>query len=169
MVSFTATIYQFKENGDKTGWTYIEIPANLASVLQPGSKKSFRVKGFLDDYAFSGVSLLPHGEGNFLMALNATIRKGIRKRKDATVRVRMETDNQVWEIPGYITDCLDDEPAAKAHLQSLPKSHQRYFIKWVESAKTEPTKTKRLGQMITALAKGQGYPEMVRANRDKLD
>jgi hypothetical protein len=41
MLEFIATISRFKEQGEKTGWTYIEVPANLASQLVPGNKKGF--------------------------------------------------------------------------------------------------------------------------------
>lgn len=167
MISFTTTIHQFKENGDKTGWTYIEIPADVADRLQPGSKKAFRVKGFLDDYAFSGISLLPLGNGAFLMALNAAVRKAIRKQKGAHVDVKIVPDQKAWEIPAYIKECLEDEPVATQFFQSLPQSHQRYFVRWVESAKTAHTQTKRLAQMVTTLAKKQGYGEMIRENREK--
>ena len=167
MASFIATIHRFEKNGDKTGWTYIEIPADVAEQLQPGSKKAFRVKGYLDAYAFSGVSLLPVGNGKFLMALNGEIRKGIGKRKGAMVEVKMEADHRRWELPAYINECLEDEPAARDFFQSLPEGHRRYFARWIESAKTQTTKTKRLALMVTALAKKMGYSEMIRANRGK--
>lgn len=69
MVEFTATIKKFDKQGDKTGWTYFEIPAAIALKLNPENKKAFRVKGFLDEYSFSGISLLPFGGGDFIMAL----------------------------------------------------------------------------------------------------
>ena len=50
MISWTATIKKFDKQGEKTGWTYIEVPAELANKLQPGNKKGFRVKGRLDNY-----------------------------------------------------------------------------------------------------------------------
>lgn len=81
MVEFIATIKKFDKQGEKTGWTYIEIPADFALQLNPENKKSFRVKGFLDDYSISGISLLPFGNGDFIMALNASIRKGLAKEK----------------------------------------------------------------------------------------
>lgn len=45
MIDYTTIILQFAEQGEKTGWTYIEIPADLAQQIKPGNKKSFRVKG----------------------------------------------------------------------------------------------------------------------------
>ena len=38
----------------------------LLKNLSPIIKKSFRVKGYLDDYYFEGKALLPMGEGNFI-------------------------------------------------------------------------------------------------------
>ena len=71
MVEFTTIILQFAEQGEKTGWTYIEIPADIAQQLSPGNKKSFRVRGMLDGFAVAGMALMPMGEGNFIMALKA--------------------------------------------------------------------------------------------------
>jgi hypothetical protein len=38
MVDFTTIILQFAEQGEKTGWTYIEIPADVAQEMKPGIK-----------------------------------------------------------------------------------------------------------------------------------
>ena len=70
MIQFTTTIHKFEKQGEKTGWTYIEIPADIAQQIKPGNKKSFRVKGKLDNYKIAGVSLLPMGGGSFIMAIN---------------------------------------------------------------------------------------------------
>ena len=81
MIKFTATILKFDKQGEKTGWTYITIPSEMAQQLYPGNKKSFRVKGKLDEHSIEGVALMPMGEGDFIMALNAGMRKGIGKTK----------------------------------------------------------------------------------------
>lgn len=51
MLTFDAKINRFQEKGEKTGWTYIEIRPDQAEILNPGIKKSFRVKGFIDNIA----------------------------------------------------------------------------------------------------------------------
>jgi hypothetical protein len=163
MVEFTATILQFDQQGEKTGWHYIEIPADIAQQLKPGNKRSFRVKGKLDDFSFQGVALLPMGGGRFIMALNATLRKGIHKRKGAMIRIKLQADNKPYQLSPEFMDCLKDEPAAFEFFSGLPRGHQNYFSKWIESAKTEITKAKRIAQAVNGLSKKQGYPEMLRA------
>jgi hypothetical protein len=165
MVEFTATLKQFSEQGEKTGWTYIEIPADIAQTLKPGNKKSFRVKGKLDKYAITHIALLPMGGGSFIMAVNAEMRKGIGKKKGAMVKVKLQEDQKEFEFNNDFVDCLNDEPAAKTFFNALAGSHQRYFSKWIDSAKTEQTKTKRIAWAVTALSKKQGYSEMIRSHK----
>jgi len=169
MISFTTTIMKFGGQGEKTGWTYIAIPTNIAVQLQPDHKKSFRVKGTLDAHPINGIALVPMGGGDYIMALNADLRKALGKRKGATLEVQLAIDTVPYQIDIAFMECLEDEPAALLYFKSLPLAHQHYFGKWVESAKTEPTKIKRISQVVTALARKMGYPEMIRANKSEKD
>ncbi len=162
MIKFTTTILQFAKQGEKTGWTYIHISASLAQQLKPGNKKTFRVKGRLDNYPIEGVALIPMGGGDFIMALNTTIRKGIKKHKGANVQVQIEVDGSPVQPPAEFIECLAEEPEASAFFNQLTKGHQNYYIKWIENAKTDPTKTKRIAQAINALCKEQDFGQMMR-------
>ncbi|MBN8785519.1 MAG: YdeI/OmpD-associated family protein, partial [Terrimonas sp.] len=46
---------------------------------------------------------------------------------------------------------------------------QNYFSKWIESAKTEATRAKRIAMTVSATAKKWGYPEMIRAAKKEKD
>lgn len=168
MIHFTVSIKKFGQQGEKTGWTYFEIPADLAQQLKPGNKKSFRVKGKLDAHKIAGVAIIPMGGGTFIMPLNAAMRKSIGKKQGAMLKVQLAVDENDFVFNKDFIDCLADEPAANQFFNSLPGSHQRYFSKWIDSAKTEPTKTKRIAMAVNALAKKWGYGEMIRASSGKL-
>ena len=163
MLPFVATIHRFEKQGEKTGWTYIEIPVDIAQKLKPGNKKSFRVKGKLDDFKIAGVSLLPMGGGSFIMPINATMRKGIGKRHGAMLKVQLAEDKKPYELNADFLECLRDEPAALKTFNSMPRSFQNYYSKWIESAKTEPTRTKRIAHAVSTLAKHMNFSEMIRS------
>ncbi len=167
MHTFTALLQRFDEKGEKTGWTYIEIPVDISQTLKPGQKTSFRVKGKLDNYFIEHVALVPMGEGEFIMAINATMRRGIRKEEGATIRVELEVDDSPMPLSADLLMCLEDEPKALDFFGQLTKGHQVYFSNWIESAKTIETKTKRITQAVTGLAMGMGYPEMIRHFKKK--
>jgi hypothetical protein len=163
MVRFSAVIKKFDRQGEKTGWTYIEIPSKVAKKINSDSKKGFRVKGKVDNYAFSMIALLPMGGGDFIMALNATVRKGIKKQKGATVDVTMEVDTNEIKPPVELIECLQDEPEALEYFNGLTRGHQNYFTNWINSAKTDSTKAKRIAATINALSKQWNFGQMLRA------
>ncbi|HEX4374698.1 MAG TPA: YdeI/OmpD-associated family protein [Puia sp.] len=169
MIQFTTALKQFGEKGEKTGWTYLEVPIDLAQKLKPDNKKSFRVKGKLDDLAIKSVALIPMGGGKFIMAVNAAMRKGIGKRKGAMLKVQLEVDNKKLELSKELMECLVDEPKSLTFFKTLPPSHQHYFSKWIEDAKTEQTKTKRIAQAVNALSKNLNFGLMLRALKENKD
>ena len=162
MVQFTTTIKKFNQQGEKTGWTYIELPADLAQDLKPGNKKSFRVKGKLDQYPIEKAALMPMGNGAFILPLNAAMRKGTGKGKGAMLHVQLQEDTQEIKPPAELLECLQDEPEALANYNRLAKSHQHYFTRWITEAKTETTRAKRIALTVNALLKGLDFGTMLR-------
>ena len=170
MLTFTTTIQQFAEKGEKTGWTYIEIPEDITQQLKPANKKSFRVKGKLDAYKISGVALIPMGGGRFILPMNADMRKGTRKKKGSMIHVQLAVDNNPPDAPAGFRECLADEPKAQDFFETLKPSHRNYFIKWIGGVKTEAAVAKRIAQVIAALARKQNFVEMLhghKAEREK--
>jgi hypothetical protein len=168
MVKFKTKILQFKERaGEKTGWSYIKVPAKIAQQLKPDNKRSFRVKGKLDDHPISGMALIPMGEGDFILALKAAIRKAIRKQAGDSLEVQFEVDNKEIVPPKELIECLADEPEAQKVFKALPKSHQNWYGNWVKGAKTEGTRTRRIAHIVDCLAKKMNFSEMMHSYSDK--
>lgn len=162
MIRFTTTLYKFDKKGEKTGWTYLEISSRQASQLKKECKVSFRVKGSLDAYAFQKTALIPMGDGKFILPFNAAMRKATGKKLGDKITVTMEVDDRKLELSSDLMKCLKDDSVAMEFFKSLPKSHQNYFSKWIDGAKTLQTKTRRIVVAMTAFGKHQGYAEMMR-------
>jgi hypothetical protein len=169
MIKITATLLRFDEQGEKTGWTYFVIPADIVQQLKSGYKKIFRVKGKLDNFKISGVAIMPMGDGSFIMPVNAAMRKGTGKRKGAMITAILEADDAPVKLSEDLITCLNDEPAALRHFNTLSGSHRNYFSKWIDSAKTEQTKAKRIAMAVSALSRNMGYPEMMREQKERKD
>jgi uncharacterized protein YdeI (YjbR/CyaY-like superfamily) len=58
-------------------------------------------------------------------------------------------------VPRYIQAALKKQPAAKLYFEGLAPSHRRRYIGWIESAKREKTKARRLQEAIRLLAAGK--------------
>ncbi|TWI94843.1 bacteriocin resistance YdeI/OmpD-like protein [Mucilaginibacter frigoritolerans] len=166
MIEFSTIILQFAEQGEKTGWTYIEVPVDIAQQIKPGFKKSFRVRGMLDGFEVKGMALMPMGNGDFIMALKAEVRKGIRKNAGAMLLVSIEEDTEYKvEMPDDLKECFDFEPETWTFFNSLAKSHRDYFIKWIDGAKTQETRAKRIVNTVNAMLRKWDYGKMIREIR----
>jgi hypothetical protein len=170
MVSYNTIILQFGEQGEKTGWRYIEVPADIAQQLKPGNKKSFRVRGMFDNLPINGMALLPMGGGNFIIPLKADIRKALHKNSGAMLQVSLEEDKDYKvELPGDLKECFDFEPEAFEFFNSLAKSHREYFIKWINGAKTNETRAKRIINTVNAMLRKWDYGTMIREMKKEKD
>ncbi len=168
MVYLKVEIEKYEANGEKTGWSYVFIPEEIAKQLKVNERRSFRVKGFIDALSVNGLSLLPVKEEGFILALNQTLRKALKKEAGALVELRLEFDADFKiEMPEDLELCLAQEDGLLSTFLAQPKSHRNYFINWLNTAKTEPTRTKRLILIVNAMAKQQDFGLMIRSNREK--
>lgn len=59
------------------------------------------------------------------------------------------------DLPRYIETALKAEEAAWAHFEKLPPSHRRLYVSWIDSAKKQETKARRLQEAISLLHAGK--------------
>ena len=58
-------------------------------------------------------------------------------------------------LPAYIQAALSRHPAALRHFEALPPSQRRRYFAWIDSAKREETRLRRLEEAIRLLAGGK--------------
>lgn len=167
MTRFTTSLQQFDEKGEKSGWTYILIPQDIAEVLTPGSRKTFRVKGKIDAHAIKAVAVMPMGDGSFILPVNAQMRKAIGKRKGAMVSISLAVDHAQPEVPAVLAICLADEPKAKTFFEQLPLSQRNYYSKWVVAVKSASLQAERIAQVIDALYLGYNFVRFMQHLKEK--
>ncbi|MDB5251136.1 MAG: hypothetical protein JWP27_305 [Flaviaesturariibacter sp.] len=167
MLQFQTVLKRFAQQGEKTGWTYFELSAEQATALLPGNRRSFRVKGKLDELPIAGVATIPMGDGNFIIAVNTTMRKTLRKKQGDMITVRLQLDKQEVPLSPALLECLQDEPDAQAKFKALPRSHQHYYSRWIESAKTDATKARRIAQAINGFLNGRTFAEIMKADSSR--
>lgn len=165
MIAFDVTIELFQDKGEKSGWRYITLSTEQVQAILPNAKKIFQVKGMLDKHAIHGASLLPMGDGTFILPINATMRKAIKKSTGANIKVTLEIDDKPYTLHPDLINLLEEEAEAYNFFKSLAPSHQRYFSKWIDAAKTLTTKVNRLAACINALNQQWDYGTMIRAQK----
>lgn len=114
-----------------------------------------KVKGRIDDYEFSGVNLLPVGNGHQFMRIKTEIKKKIGKDAPATVHVTLYEDNAPISIPEELLLCMKEEDGVLAKFEKYTDSQKKAFIDWINSAKTEQTRIDRIAKIIVMVQNGE--------------
>jgi hypothetical protein len=165
VLTFKTTIRKFSAKGEKTGWTYIDIPPDLIKKLKLKDKKGFRIKGAIDNVKFEKLSTYPIGEGNFIIAINTALKKKLGKKEGAMVSISFERDDRKAEQSKELLVALKEEPEAEKAFKALLISHQNYFHRYVFTVKNADTKAGRIVNVINAMYKKQDFGQMIRSLR----
>ncbi len=135
----------------KGGWTFIRIP-HLDKPKTPFGY--LRIVGFIDNYEVKRLSLMPMGNGLYMLPVKAEIRKLIRKKAGDQASIELYVDRSEFETPEEFLLCLQDEPAAFQFYTKLSQSEKKFYVNWIYDAKKEETKVNRMAKAINRLAAG---------------
>ncbi len=133
----------------KGGWTFTRLPNFFKN--KPFNER--KVKGTIDGFEISKYHLMPMASGYLFLPIRAEIRKAIQKQAGNYVQVTLYSDNDPLIIPDEFALCLTDVPEALQFFNSISKSEQNLYIKWIFSAKREVTKVNRLTKSIDKLSR----------------
>lgn len=166
MITHQAEIERFEANGEKTGWSYVFVPQEIADQIKANNRREIRVRGCIDQVVVNGICLMPVKGDGFILPLKKSLRKLLRKECGASVTLNLEHDVDFKiEMPDDLEVCLAEEEELLERFLAMPKSHQNYFINWLNTAKTEPTRTKRLVMIVNAMFNKFDFGAMIRGTR----
>jgi uncharacterized protein YdeI (YjbR/CyaY-like superfamily) len=81
------------------------------------------------------------------------IREKIHKNIGDTVQVVLELDDQprIIEPPQDLIKAFQQNPVAGERFKHLSYTHQREYVQWIEEAKRQPTRERRINETIRIL------------------
>jgi len=143
---FTVTIQSASGGG-----AFVEVPFNVEKAF--GSKRP-KVKAMIEDVPYRGLLVRMGSECHMLLILKS-IREQIGKSFGDQVKVTVEADSEprIVEIPPELAEVFKKEKAAEAYFKSLAYSHQREYVGYINEAKKEETRQRRIVKTIEMLKK----------------
>src|SRR3712207_1115650 len=148
-MKFSATIDQ---NG-KTA-TGIRVPEEI--VMGLGSSRRPAVRVTLGGHTYR--STIAARGGKFLLPVSAGNREaaGVAAGDRVDVRLVVDAEPRVVEVPADFDAALDARPEAKRFFSTLNYSEQRWFVLGIEGAKRPETRARRIEKAVERLASGRG-------------
>lgn len=87
----------------------------------------------------------------FIREAMQLIDSGAKQQKDIRPK-----ENRELVVPDYLSEALTDSPLALETFQKFSYSNKKEYIEWLEDAKTEATRNKRLQTAIAWMEEGKG-------------
>jgi hypothetical protein len=136
------------------GATGILIPFSVEKVF--GSKARVPVSGTINGFPFRS-SVFPMGGGNHYMAVNRAMREGAGAKGGDTISVVMEVDiaPRVVTVPADFKKSLARSKELKAAFDKLSYTHKKEFVQWIEGAKREETRARRIEKALEMIGEGK--------------
>ncbi len=133
-------------------FTFVAIPFSPRDVW--GAKPRFHVTGTINGMPVRG-TLGALGQDYFLRLGAKWMQDcGIEPAANVTVQLSLEGP-QEGSISSDISKALSGNKKAKVFFDGLPTFYRKNFIRWIENAKREQTRIKRINEMINLLSEGK--------------
>jgi Bacteriocin-protection, YdeI or OmpD-Associated/Domain of unknown function (DUF1905) len=95
--------------------------------------------------------------GEFLVGLSRTLREaaGVQAGDTATLTLALDTEPREVEVPPALTDALQADSAARAAFDALAFTHRKEYARWIQEAKRDETRERRVARALEMLRAGQ--------------
>jgi hypothetical protein len=95
--------------------------------------------------------------GEFLVGLNRAVREGAGVQAGDQVEVELELDAapREVEVPRALADALAADGEAREAFDRLAYTHRKEYARWIEEAKRDETRPRRVAQALEMLRQGK--------------
>ena len=95
--------------------------------------------------------------GRYFVPLSKENREAARVSAGDQVEVDIEVDAEprTVTVPADLADALAGDAAARAFFDRLSYTHRKEWVRWVEEAKKEETRTTRIAKTVESLHAGK--------------
>ena len=124
------------------------------AVVGEGAKR-FPVVATVNGYTWR--TTVARMGGEFLVGLNRAVREGAGVQAGDQVEVELELDAapREVEVPRALADALAADGEAREAFDRLAYTHRKEYARWIEEAKRDETRPRRVAQALEMLRQGK--------------
>ena len=124
------------------------------AVVGEGAKR-FPVVATVNGYTWR-TSVARMG-GEFLLGLNRAVREeaGVEAGDTVDVELELDTAPREVEVPQALADALAADREAREAFDRLAYTHRKEYARWIDEAKRDETRRRRITQALEMLRQGK--------------
>ncbi len=136
-----------------TGGMYIIVPFDVEKEY---GKKRVKILAKIETEYYRG-SLVRMGSPDHILLIKKDIRNIIGKTEGDMVNIELEEDTKprVVKVPKDFQILLNSNPCVNIFFLNLAYTHKREYVKWIEEAKKEETRIRRMNKAIKMMNEGK--------------
>lgn len=157
-ICFSAPLFRPLVTGKRVSWTFLTLPKGASAKLP--SRGQCSVEGTINGVRFQA-TLDPDGQGGHWLKVEGKLREAAGAETGDVVALEIAPVNEEPEpnVPADLKKALAAAPAKTRDVWSdITPVARRDWIQWIESAKKEETRVKRIESACDMLAKGKRRP-----------
>ena len=95
--------------------------------------------------------------GEAMVGLNKEVQRAAGVEAGARVTMRLERDDapREVEVPEALAAALAGDAAAKSAFDALPYTHRKEYARWIDEAKRDETRRRRVQRAVEMLREGK--------------
>lgn len=95
--------------------------------------------------------------GEFLLGLSRAVREaaGVEAGDVAEVELELDRAPREVEVPEALAEALAEDPTAAAAFEGLAYTHRKEYARWVQEAKRDETRERRVSRTLQMLRDGK--------------
>jgi len=136
--------------------TVVVVPFDLKETFGSGRPP---VRASVNGYTFR-TTLFTMG-GRALLGLNREVREaaGVAAGEEVSIELERDDEPRTVEVPRDLAAALAADPAVRGTFESLSYTHRKEYVRWIEDAKREETRTRRIAKAVELLREGVKTPD----------
>jgi hypothetical protein len=133
--------------------TLVEVPLDVRALFGQARPP---VKATVNGHTFQS-TIAVYG-GRYYLGFNRQVREaaGVELGDELTVDLERDEDERTVEVPADLAAALDT--ATRATFDGLSFTHRREYVRWIEEAKREETRKRRVEKAVEMLRAGVKTP-----------
>jgi hypothetical protein len=124
----------------------------VAASRKLGTRARVQVAGTINGFPIR-TSAFPMGGNTHMILVNKEMQKTAQIGAGNRVKVVIEVDEKprVLTIPPDFKGALTKSPASRDAFEKMSYSHKREYVRWIEKAKKEETRARRIEKVVEML------------------
>jgi hypothetical protein len=129
--------------------TGIRVPDEVVAAL--GTSKRPPVRVTLNGHCYRTTVAVMGGE--FLIPVSAAVRSaaGAGAGDDLEVDIELDAEPREVQVSADLQEALAADPEARGFFEELSNSHKSAYVVWIESAKKDETRQRRIREALQML------------------